>query len=77
MKLSELFTNNKGEASTTSTIQLLSWLVVSAMLIYAVVTGAPHAREWLDLYLALCVFGSPMTKGIASAIIAKREIKNE
>lgn len=76
MKWRELLTNKDGSFSTTGTIQFFSWLVASGLLIYAVVNEYPLMQEWFELYLALCVFGSPATKGLVSVLSKVGKTKN-
>lgn len=66
MKLKELLTNADGHYSTTGFIQFFSWLIVSALLIFAVYFDKPFAEDWFLFYAGFFVFGSPATKGIVS-----------
>lgn len=68
MKFSDLISNSDGRLSTTGAIQFLSWLIVSGLLIFAVIANKPLASEWYELYLLLCVFGSPLSKGAISIL---------
>lgn len=66
MKLSQLIKNENGRYSTTGFIQFFSWLVVTALLAYAVMTEKPYVDDWFLFYGGFFVFGSPATKGVVS-----------
>ncbi|PJG86200.1 DUF2644 domain-containing protein [Conservatibacter flavescens] len=66
MKLKELITNTDGRLSTTGFIQFFSWAVATGLLIWSHLEGKTFASEYWVLYVSLCVFGSPVTKGVVS-----------
>lgn len=75
MKLKQLLTNDSGKYSTTGFIQFFSWLVVTALLAYAVVTEKSYVNDWFLFYGGLFVFGSPATKGVVSIFKQPKEGK--
>lgn len=69
--LLDLITNTDGRASTTGFIQLLSWLVLSGILIHAYFADKAFISDWWFAYAGICVLGSPATKGVVSALKRK------
>lgn len=65
-RVSELYTNQDGRLSTTSTIQFLSWLVATILLLCAYIHEKPFVIDWFIYYLSISVLASPATKGAVS-----------
>ncbi|MBS9777173.1 MAG: DUF2644 domain-containing protein [Gammaproteobacteria bacterium] len=66
MKAKELITNQDGRLSTTSTIQILGFLVLAGTLLYSVYKGNSDTST-LYLYFAAYCGGSATSKGFVSA----------
>ena len=71
----ELFTNSDGRTSTTGFIQFFSWIVLTVAFLYGVWADKSYVSDWFWYYAAICVFGSPASKGVVTMIKDKAEKK--
>ncbi|MBE2895471.1 DUF2644 domain-containing protein [Pasteurellaceae bacterium HPA106] len=68
MKLTQLITNADGRTSTTGFIQVFSWIVLTAAFLYGVWADKSYVSDWFWYYAAVCVFGSPASKGVVTML---------
>lgn len=68
MKLTQLVTNADGRTSTTGFIQVFSWIVLTGAFLYGVWADKSYVSDWFWYYAAVCVFGSPASKGVVTML---------
>lgn len=74
MKIKQLFTNNDGKASTTSTIQFLGFVGLLSVLGYSVYLDRTYVPELYSVFAMYCG-GLVVTKGAVSAYKTKHKHK--
>ncbi|AWX14259.1 hypothetical protein CEP49_06695 [Mergibacter septicus] len=76
MKLSELYTNEDGRLSTTTSIQLFGAILMAGILVYSVWLNRPYTPELFSTFALFCA-GSVATKGAVSMYSRRQNIQNQ